>query len=411
MVSAKKIKIVRIISRLNIGGPSIHTVLLSAHLNSDRFKTTLVKGIEGNSEGDMRDLLRKKKVRPIIVTELAREISLARDCVAFVKLYKLICREKPDIVHTHTAKAGLLGRVAAKLAGVPIIVHTFHGHLFHSYFGYLTTKLIVFIERLLAHLTSKIIIVSEKVRKDIVEKYRIATYSKVITMPLGLELTPFLDVDKQRGFLRKELGLSDKIALVGIVARLVPVKGHKYFIEAAAAVMKRLLNVKFLVIGDGELKEKLEDYVKQLGILESVTFCGFRKDLPHIYADLDVVVLTSLNEGLPVAIIEGMAAAKPVVAFDVGGVKDLIQDNVTGILVPFGDVQKLADSITSLLGDPLECERLGQNARRKAYPYLDYRRLVRDMEEFYCQLMKNRVNYLENHGVKAYEKMEGVGAL
>ena len=144
------------------------------------------------------------------------------------------------------------------------------------------------------------------------------------------------------------------------------------------------------------MRKELEDLAAQLGIRKNVIFCGFRKDLPRIYADLDVVVLTSLNEGLPVAIIEGMAAAKPVVAFDVGGVRDLIQDNVTGILVPFGDVQKLADSITHLLKNPGESERLGQNARRRAYPHLDFRRLVGDMEDFYCQLMKNRLNYLES---------------
>jgi len=169
------------------------------------------------------------------------------------------------------------------------------------------------------------------------------------------------------------------------------VKGHSFLLEAARRIIPIFPQVKFLIVGDGLLRKELEDLAAQLGIKRNVIFCGFRKDLPKIYADLDVVALTSLNEGLPVAVIEGMAAAKPVVAFDVGGIKDLIQDDITGILVPFGDVQKLTDSITYLLKNPRECKRLGQNACRKAYPYLDYRRLVKDMEKFYCQLLRNRV--------------------
>lgn len=389
---------------MNIGGPAFHTILLTAHLDREIFRSKLVKGEEGKDEGEMNDLLERKKVIPVIIPQLGRRIYWKDDLFAFWKLYRLICREKPDIVDTHMAKAGILGRLAAKLAGVSIIVHTFHGHVFHSYFGTVKTKIFILIEKLLALLTTQIVAVSQSQREEILH-YKIAPPKKVVCIPLGLELDLFLDAEKKKGQLRAKLNLNQDHKLVGIIARLVPVKGHFFLFEAAQRIIPLFPQVKFLVVGDGLLRKNLEDLAEQLGIRGNVIFCGFRKDLPEIYADLDVVVLTSLNEGLPVAIIEGMAAAKPVVAFDVGGVKDLIQDNVTGILVPFGDVHKLANSIISLLKDPQECERLGQNARRKAYPHLDFRRLVSDMERFYCQLPKNRLNYVENRTVKAFKNM------
>lgn len=405
----RKIKVLQIVTRLNIGGSAFHTILLTAHLNPEIFGSKLVKGEEGKHEGEMNDLLRRKRVIPIFIPELTRELSLKQDLIAFWKLYKLIRQERPDIVHTHLGKAGTLGRLAAKLAGASIIVHTFHGHFFHSYFGAMKTKAFIIIERLLALLTTQIVVVSQSPMEDIL-CHKIAPPHKVVCIPLGLELDSFQDAEKKKGQLHAELGLSQDHKLVGIIARLVPVKGHTFLFEAARRIIPVFPQVKFLIVGDGLLRKELENLAVQLGLKRNVIFCGFRKDLPKIYADLDVVVLTSLNEGLPVAIIEGMAAAKPAVAFDVGGVKDLIQDNVTGILVPFGDVQKLANSITSLLKDPQECERLGQNARRKAYPHLDFRRLVSDMEKFYCQLLKNELNCLEKPGVRIYKKVEGVGA-
>lgn len=388
----RRIKVLRIITRLNIGGPSFHTILLTAHLDPVLFRCKLVKGREDELEGEMNQLLTTKGVSPIFIPEMRREFSLKDDLTAFWRLLRLMRQEKPDIVHTHMAKAGALGRLAARLAGVPVILHTFHGHIFNGYFGQLKTKTFITAERLLAHLSTKTVTVSERVREEIVERYGVCAYSKIITIPLGLDLAPFLEADRQKGYLRHELDLPDDVPLIGIVARLAPVKGHQYLIQAAGKILKKHPEARFLIVGDGELRGELEAQVRRRGIAGSFVFCGFRKDLVRVYADLDVVVLTSLNEGLPVALIEGMTAGKPVVAFDVGGVEDLIDDDVTGILVPFGDVQTLADSITHLLEDPQECERLGQNARRKAYPNLDYPRLVKDIEEFYCQLVRNGVN-------------------
>lgn len=393
VVGKKKVKILRIITRLNVGGSSIHTILLSAYLNSDRFETILVKGREGDCEGNMQDLLRKKNICPIIIPELGREISLMKDWITFKKLFKLICKEKPDIVHTHTAKAGFLGRVAAKLAGVPIIIHTFHGHLFHSYFGYFKTKLFIFTERFLTSFSTKLIAVSENIKKDIVKKYRICNPSKIIFIPLGLELDQFLNLQGEKGNLRKELHLSEETPLIGIVARLVPIKGHQYFLETTKEVNKIYPMAKFLIVGDGELREQLENLAKQLGVRENVIFCGFRKDLTRIYADLDIVVLSSLNEGLPVTVIEALASAKPVVATNVGGTGDLIEDKITGLLVPPRNSKALAEGILYLLNNPEESIRMGKNGQRKVYPALNYTRLVRDIERLYIELLdKKKIN-------------------
>lgn len=399
-----KIKVLSIITRLSVGGSSVHSILLTAHLDKDAFHSTLVKGSEGEDEGDLEDLLRRLEVDPVFIPELKREISFRNDLIVFWKLYKLMRHLKPDIVHTHSAKSGALGRLAAKLAGVPIIVHTFHGHLFRGYFGSVKSRLVVYTERLLALLSTKIVAVTQN-QKDELAGYRIAPLHKLISIPLGLELDLFQDLDKEKGKLRSELGLGADDLLIGSIARLVPVKGHSFLFRAAQKVTTVFPQARFLIVGDGELRQELEKLAQHLGIQKNVIFCGFRRDLPTIYADLDILALTSLNEGLPVAVIEAMASQTPVVAFKVGGVGDLVEPNVTGILVPFGEIDKLAESMIYLLKNPQERQRLGQNARRRVYPRLDYRRLVRDFAEFYPQLVENKRPKLRKAEIPRAEKV------
>ncbi|MEW5768652.1 MAG: GT4 family glycosyltransferase PelF [bacterium] len=384
-----QIKILRIIARLNIGGPAIHTTILTKRLNPERFQSLLVTGREGEHEGNMLDLLGETDLKPIVIEELGREISLWDDLKAFFKLYCLIRREKPDLVHTHTAKAGTLGRAAAYLAGVPLIIHTFHGHVLHSYFGPLKTKIFLWMERFLAKITHKIITVSQKQREEILA-YGIGDPNKVISIPLGLELDRFINLEPLKGSLRKELNLSGQEVLIGIVARLVPIKDHSCFLSAARIVARRHPEAKFLVVGDGELREQLEKQTKKLGLEDRVIFLGFRGDLERVYADLDMVVLSSLNEGLPVAVIEAMASGLPVVATRVGGVIDLVEDEATGRLVPPNDPQALAEGILELLASPTEASKMGRLGRKKVYPSLSAGRLVKDIENLYEELIRNR---------------------
>ena len=287
-----KIKVVRIIARLNIGGPAIHTILLTQGLNPQRYSSVLVKGSEDISEGNMLGLAAEKGIHPILIPTMQREINLKKDWDAFWKIFWLIKKEKPHIVHTHTAKAGALGRFAAKLAGVPIIIHTFHGHTFYEYFSNKEAARFIRIERFLGLFTNRIITVSRRGMEDLLH-YRIASPEKILHIPLGLELEKFLDCEKYRGEFRQELGFSADDFLIGIVARLVPVKGHTYFLEAARKVLEKNSRAKFLIIGDGELKKELENYTEKLGIADRVFWTGFRSDLPRIYADLDLVVLSS----------------------------------------------------------------------------------------------------------------------
>jgi len=379
----RRTRVVRIIARLNIGGPAIHVILLTAKLRTiSGYETVLVKGTEGAGEGDMLDLAADFGVTPVLVPSLGREIRWWDDLVAFWKILRLIRRERPDIVHTHTAKAGLLGRAAAWLAGVPLIVHTFHGHVFRGYFAPARTRIFIEIERWLARRTHRLVAVSERVRREILA-LGIGTADRFAVIPLGLDLQRFVECDPSRGALRAELGLGRTVPLVGIVARLVPIKRHDIFLDAVAEVARQHPASRFLIVGDGECRGILESRVDALGLQDRVSFLGWRRDLERIYADLDVAVLTSDNEGSPVSLIEAMASGVAVVGPSVGGVPDVIDAGTTGILVPAGDAAAFADAIATLLTDPERRRKMGAAARERALRLYGVDRLVGDIVALY----------------------------
>jgi glycosyltransferase involved in cell wall biosynthesis len=376
----------RVIARLNIGGPALHTILLTAGLDPARFESTLVTGVEAAYEGNMLDLAAQKGVQPLVIPELGREISPLKDWVTLIKLYRLFRDQHPHIVHTHTAKAGTVGRLAARLAGVPIVVHTFHGHVFHDYFGPLQTKVFIGIERFLASLSDQIVTVSEGQRQELAA-YGVASLDKMAVVPLGFELDALLNCESLRGQLRRELGTSEEMALVGIVGRLTAIKNHRLFLEAARLVLQDEQEAMFLVIGDGELRAELETYATKLGLAERVIFTGWRRDLPRIYADLDVVALSSLNEGTPVSLIEAMAAARPVVATRVGGVSDVVLDKESGYLVQSEDVEGLAKRILDLLRAPDRAGEMGLAGRAAVHPKYASETLLANVEKLYLELL------------------------
>jgi glycosyltransferase involved in cell wall biosynthesis len=385
----EQLTVLRAITRLNIGGPAIHAILLTRGLNSDRFRSILVSGQEGPTEGNMRDLAASRGVQPVPLPGLGREVSPLDDLLAVRQAYALIRRLRPTIVHTHLAKAGTVVRLAARLAGVPIIVHTYHGHVFHSYFSPLKTQFFLNIERTLGLFSDRLIAVGDKQRRELIG-YRVAPAHKIVAVPLGLEIEPMLEVERERGRLRAELGLTAGEVLVGIVARLVPVKAHEVFLEAAARIARAVPGARFLVIGDGERRAELERMVEQLGLSERTRFLGWRRDMRVVYADLDVVALSSLNEGSPVAIIEAMAAGRPVVASDVGGVSEVVTDGQSGLLVPRRDVAALATAVIDLLRDPAGAAKLGAAARAAVYPKYASSRLVEDIGRLYLDLARQK---------------------
>jgi len=423
-----KLKVMRIIARLNVGGPAIHTILLTEGLDRNRFESLLVTGEVGPKEGDMGYLAQEKGVNPIFIPGLQRELSWANDLNCLREIYRLIKREKPHIVHTHTAKAGVLGRLAAILLTVfspgmglmekkPfILIHTFHGHIFHSYFGPLKTRFFLWLERFLARFTDRIITISEKQMHELSEEFKVAPKEKFRIVPLGFDLSPFLNLDPFKGILRKELGLSEECILIGIVGRLVPIKNHRLFLESAK-LLKSLagnLNVKFVVVGDGELRQELEGIRDKMGLKEDVIFLGWRRELRPIYADLDIITLTSLNEGTPVAIVEALASGKAVVAVDVGGVPDLLVSREEiktanpypfegrskirsllyiigegyyiaerGIIIRSGDAVNFARGLLAFINDAGLRKEMGRRGRSFVVDRYSRDRLLRDMDALY----------------------------
>ncbi len=378
-------KVVRIITRLNVGGPAIHTILLTALLDPRRYESVLVTGSEGATEGSMRYLAEERQVALNTIPEIGREISWIDDLVALIKLVRILRREKPDIVHTHTAKAGTLGRIAAliALAGTrKAVFHTFHGHVFHGYFSPLKTRFFITIERILGIFTDRLIAVSEETRADLI-KYRVAAPSKIDCIPLGLDLERFANCEKHEGALRRELQIPGGARIVGIVARLVPIKAIDLFLRAASIVGNKLPGVHFVIVGDGELRESLEKLARTLGLAGSVHFLGFRNDLDRIYADLDIVVLSSFNEGLPVSLIEAMSSARVVLSTAVGGVPNLVSDGDTGFLVPSGSEEALANGILRALQNYDQLGSMRRKAREYALAEFDIARLVRDIDDLY----------------------------
>jgi glycosyltransferase involved in cell wall biosynthesis len=389
----EKMKILRIIARLNVGGPAIHAILLTQALNNGYFKSILVTGRVGAGEKDMGYLAREKGVEPLIIPELERKVSPVKDILALWKIYLIMRREKPDIVHTHTAKAGALGRTAAVLAGIPVRIHTFHGHIFESYFDNFSAGFFIFIERFLAFFSKYIVVVSEAQKEEITKKYKIAGADKVKVVPLGLELDVLSSIGPRSGKLRGELGIGDGCVLIGIIGRLVPVKNHRMFLDACKKLFDMAAggpDIRCVVIGDGEERAGLEGYAEKLGIGEKIVFSGWKEEMADVYADLDIVALTSLNEGTPVALIEALAAGRPVVSTDVGGVKDVVEDGVNGYLVASGDAPGLAKHLFGLAGDPKKRDEFGRNGRRKVLQKYSKERLVKDIKALYEEALRKK---------------------
>jgi len=397
---------VRVIARLNVGGPAKHVVWLTSGLEEAGYRSLLVAGTVPEGEEDMSYFADEAGVKPVYIPEMSREISL-KDAVTTWKLFRLMLRERPEIVHTHTAKAGTVGRVAGFLyrwltPGVFIgrprackFVHTYHGHVFHSYYGRLRTQTFLTIERLLARLaTDRIVVVSEQQKQEIGQKFRVGRADQIRVIRLGLDLNVFSNYADRRALFRKELGISPDTTLVGIVGRLTEIKNHEMFLESVARVNRE--RARFVIIGDGALRESLEAKARSLGIEKEVIFAGGRKDPEYFYPALDIVALTSRNEGTPLTLIEAMANARPVIATSVGGVVDLLGDVVEttdtyticerGISVRPYDVDGFAAGLGRLIEDRSVRERVSQ----KGFEFVDrnYRkeRLLDDIKNLYGEL-------------------------
>jgi glycosyltransferase involved in cell wall biosynthesis len=402
-------KVLRIIARLNVGGPARHVVWLSAGLKDRGYETLLVAGVPPEGEDDMSYVAAAAGVEPVILSEMSREISL-RDFVTAWKLYRLMLRERPRLVHTHTAKAGGVGRAAGimyrwltptALAGRPRqcrFVHTYHGHVFHSYYGALKTKMFLVIEKMLARMTDRIIVISEQQRREINEHFHLGRREQFAVIPLGIDLDVYAGWKARRTKLREEISAGDDDLIIGIVGRLTEVKNHGLFLEAAALLKKISTQpLKFLVIGDGARRSELESRARQLRIANDVEFLGTRDDPENFYPALDVVALTSLNEGTPLSVIEGMANGRAVIATGVGGVIDLLGPEVEvfdgyticerGISVRSSDAEGFAKGMKRLIDDAALRDELGGRGREFVLKNYSKERLLNDIANLYAELL------------------------
>lgn len=389
--------VARVITRLNIGGPSIQAVRLTTALQAHGFEGVLFHGRLGDGEGDMSYLI-PPGADTRYVASLCRPVSPFDDLRTLVTLYREFRKVKPAIVHTHMAKAGMLGRLAAFAYNLTRgsaprakVVHTYHGHVLDGYFSKLATAVFIGIERWLAGISDRIIAISPAIRKELLETYRIGQFDKYRVVPLGFDLTPFASVDDAaRVAARRELHLPLDAPVIATVGRLTAIKQHRLFLDTVKRVLAIHPNAIALIAGDGELRDDLTAYAASLGISDHVRMIGWRRDLPTVYAATDVFLLTSRNEGTPVALIEAMASAVPGVSTDVGGVNDVIGGREIGRTAPFGDADGLAREITELLSSPGLRREMGRRARQRVLAQYDINRLVSDLATLYRELLVER---------------------
>ncbi len=386
-------KVLRIINRFNIGGPTYNATFLTRFLNDD-FETLLIGGLPEEGEADSLHIPREYRIEPTILEEMKRIPNFKSDREAYLKIKQIIKDFKPDIVHTHASKAGALGRKAAFACKVPIVVHTFHGHVFHSYFGVLKTKIFKFIERRLAKKSTGIIAISEIQKNELTKIHNICEASKVKVIPLGFDLSKFQDnIVEKRRLVREKYSISDDEVAVAIIGRLSPIKNHAFFFQVVENLLKKgIQKVKFFVVGDGELLSEIELKTAEINSKfgEKIFMTSWIKDIATFNAGMDVICLTSDNEGTPVSLIEAQASNVAVISTNVGGVKDIMLNGKTGFVVEKGDLNNYIEKLGILIENDEIRRLMSQSSWDFVKEKFSYSRLVKDMENYYYELLKNK---------------------
>jgi glycosyltransferase involved in cell wall biosynthesis len=387
-----RVKILRVIARLNMGGPALHVAYLTAGLQERGYETTLAAGSLARGEDSMAFVADELGVKVVRIDELGREISPLRDLVATIRLARLIRRERPHILHTHTAKAGTVGRVAALLAGSrrpPIVVHTFHGHVLRGYFGPLRSLFFRLLERRLASISTALVAVSPQVRDDLVA-LGVAPRDRFVVIRLGIELDQRV-APEQNGRVesRRYLGIPAERFAVGWIGRMTAVKRTDDVLVAFRRLRDSGVDACLCMVGDGPDRPQLERRAHELGLMRDTLFLGYQEDVAPYYAAFDALVLPSGNEGTPVSAIEALAAGRPVVATRVGGVPDVVRDGEDGFLVEAGATDDLAERLERLARDPALRDRMGEAGRERVLPRYAVDRLVDDVDRLYRSLLRS----------------------
>lgn len=384
MSKAEPIRVLHIITRMIVGGAQENTLLSVEGLDAlPEYEVTLVSGVDNGPEGDLLARARGT-TRLVIVPELGRSINLLSDLKAFLKLYRLIRKGRYHIVHTHSSKAGVLGRVAAKLARTPLIVHTLHSLVFHEYQPWVINRLWRGVKKICAPMTDHFISVSGIISQKAIAA-GIGKPEKFSTIYSGMELDWFLKAEVDPKAVRREFGIPDDALVVGKIARLFPLKGHDQLLDAAPAIVERHKNVRFLLIGDGVLHQHLSERAAKAGILDNFVFAGLvdRERIPEMLSAMDVLVHTSLREGLARALPQALAMGKPCVSFDIDGAPEVVIPGETGYIVQPGDAKGLSDAISRLLTDPQLRARMGEAGRRLVDPAFRAETMVKEISAVY----------------------------
>lgn len=415
-VSVANIKVARVIARLNTGGPAIHAISLARELPQKGFECSLFTGVIAKDEEDMLPLAVQQGIQLIVIPELSREISLIKDVRAFIRLLLELRRFRPDILHTHTAKAGVLGRLAALFVRIPVRIHTFHGHVFHGYFGYAKTQVFLWIERILACFTDCIVVLCHSQMRELVDIYRIAPENKIQIIPLGFDFSSYHGENIPKEGTRRAWQLTSMHYVCGFIGRLVPIKNPLLFVKAVQLLMRQRdakpkdvgrsqESIAAVIVGGGILERPLRTFVEGHECKAQFKLVGWQSDMANIYSALDVVVLTSLNEGTPVALIEAMAAGKPFVATNVGGVKDLMvgKGNAVkgnngqqfmvygnGILVESQNLEGMSAALCYLWNNQEHGRQMGRVGRTFAFGNFGLDRLVNDVHDLYVHELANK---------------------
>lgn len=391
----ERVKVLRIINRFNIGGPTYNATFLTAFLGNG-YETKLLGGLPDVGESDSLYIVEKYGVEPLLIKEMVRLPNLKSDREAYRKLKEIIREFKPDIVHTHASKAGALGRRAARACGVPIVVHTFHGHVFHSYFGKIKTEIFKTIERRLAKKTDAIIAISDIQKRELSEIHRICKADKIHVIPLGFDLQQFHDKKQfERENTRLHYGIQEDEVAIGIIGRLAPIKDHSYFLDVMEAVLSRTnKKIKCFIVGDGPERIQIEERVKELNTIfgDAIVLTSWITDIGTFNAGMDIICLTSKNEGTPVSLIEAQAGGVVVVTTDVGGVRDVVKDGETGYIVPRQEKNTFIEKVLELIENEKKRSIMSQNGWNFVKEKFHYHTLVQNMDQLYRSLLEKNKN-------------------
>lgn len=397
--SGKLVKVLRILHRFSISGPSHNAFFLTAHLGAG-YECKLVTGVLEDGETSADFLLSQLNEQPTLLNALQRSISPSKDLQAYKQIRKIIREYKPDIVHTHAAKPGTIGRLAALHENVPVIVHTFHGHVFHSYFNKWKTNFFIIIERLLAKRTSAIIAISDSQKFDLTSRYKIAVDQKVSVIPLGFDFKRLQDANgSKRHLFRNTFSVSDDTVVLMIIGRITEIKNHRMFVDVVSSAVKSGgPRIQAFIVGDGELRQEVYEHAIANGLKVTcaadyqpgadLVFTSWRSDIECLINGSDIVVLTSNNEGTPVSLIEAQAAGKVVVATNVGGVADCLAPKNRENMVAKGDVQAMKEKICAICSNPALLTVNAEAIRQFVLHRYSYTRLVNDVRNLYSKLLK-----------------------